>query len=168
MKLYEISTERQVFIDRYESGDIPEEAFADTLDAIDGEWSQKADDIACMVKNVLSEAEAIGAEIASLLKRKEAKSNFADRLSNYLFRQFKQCSKTKLETSRNLIQVKTNPASVMIDDERKFIEWAKANANNLLTYKEPAPNKKAIKDFLKTGAEMPHASIVQQERLTIK
>ena len=44
MKLHEIGQAYQYFLDQVEEGEIPEEAISDTLDAIEGEFKEKAED----------------------------------------------------------------------------------------------------------------------------
>ena len=50
MNLYEISADYQRFQEQVESGEIPEEAIADTLEAIEGNFDDKVDSIACIIK----------------------------------------------------------------------------------------------------------------------
>ena len=51
MKLYEISDEYNQFLQAVEDEEVPIEAVADTLEGIKGEFNEKADNIACMIKN---------------------------------------------------------------------------------------------------------------------
>ena len=55
MTLYEINQTYQEFFDKVESGEIPEEAVSDTLESLDGEFEDKADNIACYIKSLLSD-----------------------------------------------------------------------------------------------------------------
>lgn len=56
--------------------------------------------------------------------------------------------------------------AVELDDN--FVEWAQENADDLLTYKAPEPNKTAIKDRLKEGGELSHATLVERQNISIK
>ena len=168
MKLYEISETRLRFLEAIESGEIPEEAIADTLAAIDGDFDSKADDIACFIKSLLAETEALNNESAVLADRAKAKKNKADKLVEYLYQQFKLSGKSKLETSRNVLAIRKNPPSVQIVKDDDFVVWAKENNPDLLTIKDPVPNKKEIKIALQGGAELPGAELVQGEKLSIK
>lgn len=168
MKLYEISETRLRFLEAIESGEIPEEAIADTLASIDGDFDSKADDIACFIKSLLSEAQAIKTEVDTLSERAAAKKRKADKLTEYLYQQFKLSGKTKLETARNVLAIRKNPPSVQLVSDDDFVSWAKANNPDLLTTKEPVPNKKEIKIALQGGAEIPGAELVQGEKLAIK
>lgn len=167
--LYEINQTYKAFLDQIASSDIPEEAIADTLEALDGEFDDKADNIACYIKSLLSDAQAIKAEEDALAERREAKKHKADSLQNYLYQQFKLRGKDKLETPRNVLKIRKNPPSVLIDDEAAFIEWAKTqNDTDMLTIKDPAINKTAVKNALKAGTKVPHAQLVAGEKLSIK
>lgn len=168
MKLYEISETRLRFLEAIESGEIPEEAIADTLAGIDGEFDEKADDIACYIKTLLSESQAIKSEIDTLTERAATKKHKADKLTDYLFQQFKLSGKSKLETARNVLSIRKNPPSVQIENEESFVMWAKGNNADLLTFKDPTPNKKEIKIALQSGAKIPGVKLEQGEKLAIK
>ena len=77
--------------------------------------------------------------------------------------------RTKVETRRNVVKVRNNPPSVEIDNEQDFILFAQENKlDSLLNYSQPKPNKTAIKDVLKDGAELPGVRLVEGNRLDIK
>lgn len=167
--LYEINETRKSFLDQIASGEIPEEAISDTLEALDGEFNDKADDTACYIKQLLSDAQAIKTEADNLTERAAAKKHKADRLMDYLYQQFKDRGKDKLETARNILKIRKNPPSVQIDDEDAFIGWAQSSKEtNLLTIHDPTVNKTAVKNALKAGEEIPHAQLVSGEKLTLK
>ncbi|MCK9576701.1 MAG: siphovirus Gp157 family protein [Clostridia bacterium] len=169
MTLYEINQTYQEFFDKVESGEIPEEAVSDTLESLDGEFEDKADNIACYIKSLLSDAQAIKAESDALLERAKVKKAKADRLTDYLYQAFKVRGKDKLETKRNLLKIRKNPPAVQIDDESTFISWAHDwEETNFLIPREPTINKTAVKNALKAGEEIPHAKLVSGEKLTIK
>ena len=169
MTLYEINQTYQEFFDKVESGEIPEEAISDTLESLDGEFEDKADNIACYIKSLLSDAQAIKAESDALLERAKAKKAKADRLMDYLYQAFKIRKKDKLETKRNLLKIRKNPPAVQIDNEAAFISWAKGwKETNFLVPHESTVDKTAVKNALKAGEEIPHAKLVSGEKLTIK
>lgn len=169
MNLYEINQTYKAFLDQIASGDIPEEAIADTLEALDGEFDEKADNIACYIKSLLSDAQAIKAEQDALSERATAKKHKAESLQNYLYQQFKARGKDKLETPRNVLKIRKNPPAVQIDDEAAFLSYAKDHGDlSFIKIKDPEVNKTAVKDWLKGGNEYPHAQLVSGEKLTIK
>jgi hypothetical protein len=165
MTLYEIKDIYLYFLKQVEAGEVPEEAINDTLEGIEGDFEDKADNIACFIKSLNAEAKAIREEMDALSERMKSKQAKADKLTDYLFVCMNALNLKKLETTRNLLQIKLNPPSVVTDDE--FIAWAKANRDDLLAFKEPTADKTAIKAAMKFG-DIPHCSVEQKERLTIK
>ncbi len=168
MTLYEIGADLKNFMEALEAGEIPEEAIADTLDALQGEFDAKADRVACAIKNQEAEAQAIKGEIKELEKRAKAKERSALWLKEYLLCEMQAIGKNKLETPRNIIRVGKNPTSVKIEDDAKFVLWAAQHNDRLLTYSAPKPNKKAIREFLEAGEELPGAELVRGVRIAIK
>ena len=167
MRLYEIAEAYRNFIEAVENGDIPEEAIADTLESITSVLEDKADNIACLIKNMSAEAEAIKAEEAKLAERRKAKEKQVDRLKEYLSNTLLASGYTKLETARNKITFRKSE-SVAVADEAAFIEWAISNEDTYLTYKSPVINKTAIKDALKNGIELNGAYIETKQNLQSK
>ena len=84
MNLYEISVDYRRFQEQVESGEIPEEAIADTLEAIEGNFDDKVDSIACIIKSLLAEAKEIKSERDALDGRMKQKQKVADRLTKTL------------------------------------------------------------------------------------
>ena len=169
MNLYEISVDYRRFQEQVESGEIPEDAIADTLEAIEGNFDDKVDSIACIIKSLLAEAKEIKSERDALDGRMKQKQKVADRLTKTLKDQMLFSGRTKVETRRNVVKVRNNPPSVEIDNEQDFISFAQENElDSLLNYSQPKPNKTAIKDILKDGAELPGVRLVGGKRLDIK
>ena len=167
--LYEINQTYKAFLDQIASGDIPEEAIADTLEALDGEFDEKVDNIACYIKSLLSDAQAIKAEQDALSERAAAKKHKAESLQGYLYQQFKARGKDKLETPRNVLKIRKNPPAVQIDDETAFLAYAKEHGDlSFIKFTDPTINKAHVKDWLKDGHEYPHAQLVSGEKLMIK
>lgn len=167
MKLYEIAVEYQNFLEAIENGDIPEEAIIDTLESITSILEDKADNIACLIKNMSAEAEAIKVEEAKLSERRKAKEKQVDRLKEYLSTTLLASGYTKIETARNKITFRKSE-SVAVDDEAEFIKWAMGNEDAYLTYKDPTINKTAVKEALKNGIELNGVRIESKQNLQIK
>lgn len=152
MSLYQLTKEYEALYAQID--EIPEDAFADTLEGLQGEFSEKADNLACFIKSLKAEADDIKAEAAALKEREAAKRAKADRLRAYLLQQMAAVGLKKIESSRNVITVAKAPAKLVVDDG--FTRWAEEQGrNDLLTYKTPEPNKTAIKDAVRAGNEIP-------------
>ena len=168
MKLYEIATDYENLMLAIENGDIPEEALADTLESIVSLLEDKADNIACLIKNLTAEAEAIKAEEDKLKARRTAKLKRAERLTEYLSYTLQKSGHTKIETARNVIAFRKNPPSVVFDNEAAFIEWAMEHCDSLLNYGKPTVNKTAIKTAINEGLELEGVRIESKLGLQIR
>lgn len=168
MRLYEISEAYNDFLAAYENGDIEESAFADTLESIEGAFEDKAESIACLIKSLDAEVEAIKAEAAKLTDRARVKNNEAERLKAYLAQHMLATNTLKLESPRAKLTFRKSE-SVEILDELAFIADAQsAGRDDLLTYKAPTVNRTAIKKAIKAGEPVQGAALVEKQNLQIK
>ena len=168
MALYEIGQAYQYFLEQVEAGEVPEEAINDTLSGIEGDFKEKADNIACMIKNLERFIDAIKMEEKSLYTRRKSKENQVQRLKNYLMNSMLELGKPKMELTRSAITIRKSPPSIKIENIPRFIEWAQGHEESLLTYREPEPSKKQIKEYLDSGGEIPGVSMEQKQALQIK
>lgn len=175
MTLYAISQEFRKFeesldqfIDMIQDGVLEESAFDDTLEAITLSFGEKADNLACIIKNQLADIAAMKAEEIALQKRRKAKENAVERLKEYLSLAMFTVGQMKLETPRNKISFRKSE-SVQIHDEAEFIAYAQKHGyDDLLTYKDPAVNKTEVKKVLAAGVELPGAAVVTNMNIQIK
>lgn len=168
MALYEIGQAYQYFLEQVEAGEVPEEAINDTLSGIEGDFKEKADNIACMIKNLERFIDAIKMEEKSLYTRRKSKENQVQRLKNYLMNSMLELGKPKMELTRSVITIRKSPPSIKIENIPRFIEWAQGHEESLLTYRDPEPSKKQIKEYLDSGGEIPGVSVEQKQALQIK
>lgn len=168
MRLYDIAQEYKNVLLLLDDEDIDPQAVQDTLESIEGDFEEKADNIACIIKDLLSEAEALKNEAATLTTRAKKKRNSAEYLTNCLFSQMEAIGKPQIETSRNLLKVKNIPAALKIQSESEFIAWATFEHEEFLRQKSPEIDKVAVKEALKAGQEIPGVSLESGRKLTIK
>ena len=166
MKLYELTNDYLAFLEAIENDEIPEEAIADTLEAITACIEDKADSIACLLKNLDAECIAIKAEEARLAERRKAKEKSHERIKQYLSETLQRAGLDKIETARNRITFRKSE-SVEVDEEA-FIKWAEINRDDLLTYSAPKINKTEVKRALKDGIEIVGAELRIKNNIQIK
>lgn len=114
--LYEVGSNYKAFLDALEAGEIPDEAVEDTLGAIDGEFEEKIDSIACIVKQLDADATAIKAEKDKLSERQALKEHQRDRMKDYIRQAMALVGKNKIETPRNKVSIGKPAKSVVITD----------------------------------------------------
>lgn len=165
--LYELTGQYAELLSAIESGDIPEEAISDTLEALDGELDEKIDSVACIVKQLDGEATNIKAEKAALADRQSVKEHQRDRLKDYIRQAMQLAGKKKIETSRNCVSVgKAQPRPVITNldalRDREDV-WKPYD------YKETNVDKTSLKTLLQAGEQIPGAALQDgTPRLTIK
>lgn len=165
MKLYKLANEYLELMDLFENDELEIDAISDTLEAIEGEIEVKADNIACLLKELDADCEAIRAEERRLAERRRTKERAYERIKQYLSEELLRIGMAKVETARNKI---TFRKSESVDVTSDFLAWAADNRADLLTYAEPTANKTEIKKALKEGAEIVGATLVTKNNIQIK
>lgn len=158
MSIYDIDDSIMSLVDM-ETGEIEDEKRYDELQM---ERSQKIENIGLYFKNLNAEAKAIKEEEAALAQRRKAVENKAERIKSLLAYALKG---EKFESPRLRCSYR-KAKSVQVDDS--FVAWAQEHADDLLTFREPTPNRTAIKAALADGREIEHAEIVTNENLQVK
>lgn len=154
MSIYEIDESITM-----ETGEIDDEKRYDELQI---ERTQKIENIGCYYKNLVAEAKAMREEEANLAQRRKAVENKAERIKILLVYALKG---EKFESPKVRCSYR-KAKSVQVDDS--FVAWAREHADDLLTFKEPTPNRKAIKAALEDGRAIEHAEIVTNKSLQVK
>ena len=173
----------QQFLAAVDAGEIPEEAFADTLEGLEGLLADKLDDCACAYKGLIAEAKEIKAEEAALAARRKVKENEAARLASYIDHCLKDSAgegvkPEKFETARNVLSYRASEA-VDVPDVESVVKWIHSHdgvevggvtvkQNELLNFKLPDLSKTALKAALKAGLVIPGAAVKKSFNLQIK
>lgn len=160
MTLYEID---QAILDTIdlETGEILDAA---RLDELQMERTAKLEGVACWVKNLEAEADAIEKEKKALMQREKAARNKAESLKRWLAEALQG---EKLTTAKAAVSFRKSEA-VEFANQDLFVVWASEAHNDLLTYKSPEPNKTVIKQMLKAGGALPGVQLVERQNISIK
>ena len=141
MTIYEIDKEILNCIDP-ETGEIID---IDKLNELELERDAKIENVACWIKELKAEAEAIKTEKQTLAERQKVAENKAESLKKWLAYALQG---EKFKTAKCSVSFRKTE-SVEVTDEG--LSNLMKEHDELLTYKAPEPNKKAIKDALKDG-----------------
>lgn len=168
MTLYELSEQYQNLLAMMD--EIPEDAFADTMEALEGEIEEKIDGIVSVIKVLTAEEEAILKEKEALDARAKAKERHVERLKGYLKSYMTMTGRTKVETARNVISIAPSTPKVILDEA--FVKWAveSKRIDLLKPLAEPKfeADKAAIKKAIQDGADIPFAQLEQSTALRYK
>lgn len=144
-------------------------AWFDTLEGMETEFTAKAENIGVYLKQLKSEKEAIDEEVKSLRKRSAAKERQLDSLKDYLIHCMDEMKIAKIDQPRAKISIRNNAESAQIPDENAFITWAQThNRDDLLTYHKPDIKKSAVKEAIKSGDELPGATVGRTRSVMVR
>ena len=158
MNIYEIDNAMMSLIDE-ETGEIKDFSAFEELQM---QREEKIENVALWYKNLVAESKAIREEEKALAERRKSLENKAENLKNFINRTLQG---NKFATPKVAISYRKSPA-VEVDDE--FIDYAMKNNSDLLTYKQPEPNKTAIKEMLQGAFDIPHAKLTVRNNMSIK
>ena len=158
MKLYEIDNAILDCID-LETGEVID---TEKLDALQIERDAKIENVACWIKDLRAENEAIKSEKQKLDGRRKVNENKIESLMGWLNYAL---NGTKFKTGKCAISFR-NTESVEVTEEG--LEALMKEHDELLTYKAPEPNKTAIKQALKDGLTVAGVELVRNTNVIIK
>lgn len=157
MTLYNITAKlEQAYYDSIdpETGEILDSTEFDSLQMAK---EDKVDQIGCLIKNLNAEAAAIKAEKDALAKRQRSAENNAEKLKRYL--------------ADNLQGESFKSARVAISWRRsESVEIADLAfvPTEFLKFKDPEPDKTALKKAIKAGQEFEGVALVEHQNIQIK
>lgn len=167
MKLYELANDYRALMNAIDNDELPEEAVTDTLEAITGEIEVKADEIACVLKNINADIAAFKAEETRLAERRKSKERLYEKIKAYLSEELQKANVSSVDTARNKITFRKSE-SVHIADEGAFLSWAIVNRDDLIKFGDPSPNRTAIKKALKDGNVIDGVSLRENQNIQLK
>jgi len=133
--------------------DLPAQALADTLEALEGEFNEKAVALVHALINTDSDVSAIDIEIKRLQGRKQIIQNGQKRLKDYLRENMEVCEIKKIDCPFFSITLAAGRSIAVITDES-------ALPDDLVRVKTSiTPDKLNILKALKAGDEVPGAHI---------
>ena len=159
MTIYEIDQAIMECVD-LETGEIID---TEQLDKLQMEREKKLENVACWIKDLKAEAEALKNEKQALAERQRVAENKANSLKKYLAYAL---DGKKFSTAKCAVSFRTTE-SVEVTTEG-LENLMRDGKDDLLTYKTPEPNKTAIKQAIKDGLNVAGVQLVQNTSTIIK
>lgn len=160
--LYEITGDYLRLLEMLEEDEnLDPQAFADTLEGIEGEFEIKADGYARVLKELTSEAGKYDVEIQRMTARRDSLNNRSKMLKQHLYESMKATGKLKFRTDLFSFGIQKNgglqPVEIVPD------------VTVPLEYCRVEPDNTKIREALKNGAELPFAVLKERgEHLSIR
>lgn len=164
MNIFDLSEQYVKFAAVAEDKELPPEAVADTFEALDGEFDDKADNLACIIKELTAAAKDIKEQEDALKARRRAKENAAERIKSLLSMSMQRIGRERIDTARNLITFRKS-TGLRIEDEDDFVQRHRDLCKVETVVTIP---KKEITDRLKAGEEISGATLETRQNLQIK
>lgn len=166
MTLFEVSQEySQALTELYEmnqDGLLDEQSFLDTMEALEGELTEKAKRVGAYIRNTQAMALQIKQAEADMAKRRKSLENHAKSLADYLLRNMLDSGISEINSPWFDLKVKKTPAAVIVTDETEI-------PMDYMTVKTTtAPNKAALKKAIQEGLEIKGVELRPGNRLEIK
>lgn len=160
--LYEISTD---FLKALDGLEVDEETGEiknfDAVESLNAQFEEKADSVACYIKNLAAFADDLKAEEDTLSARRKSAERRIDSMKKYLTSCLESVGKDKVETVRARISFRKS-VQVQIDDEKAL------PADYVTTTVTTKPDKTAIKKAIQAGQDVTGASLVENRNIQIK
>lgn len=161
LNIYEINQAILDLVDP-ETGEIMD---GEAFDRLQMERETKLENVACWIKNLVSEGAALRAEEVNLAERRKMVERKVERLKKYLADaldgekfQTPKCAVTFRKTSK-----------VEVTDARSVATWCEDNGlGDLVAYAAPSVSKTDLAKLLKAGAEIPGAEMAEGLSMGVK
>jgi hypothetical protein len=160
--IYQIQSEYQLLINQVidADGELTSEVM-EALQINEQQLQSKAIDYSYVIKQLDSDCEQIDAELKRLQQLKKVRTNLAERLKDTISNAMNLYEVEKIETPLIKLSFR-NSESVEITNEKQL------DACFIVTKTVSTPDKKAIKDAIKSGAFVEGATISYNKNLQIK
>jgi len=157
-QLYKLTDEISKLQEAFDNGDIPKNALADTMEAIEGEFDDKANAIMALVRNQNSDIAAIKDEIKRLTDRAKVLQNQQDSVKEYLRFNMQESGIDKISCPLFTLTLRKPVKVVIIDDVEALPD------KYVVVKTTEAPDKKLILSDLKAGEVIDGAHIADGNR----
>lgn len=157
--LYELTGNYVTLMDMLDDPDVDPITLMDTLDAVEGELDEKAENYGRIIRNLEAEAKALKEEVDRLSRRKKTIDNNIDSLKKRLQMAMELTNRPKIDTPLFKFYIQKNAPSVVVD-----LDDLQDMPMEYLTYHEPTVNKTALKDALKAGLDLTGIAHLEQSQ----
>ena len=161
MTLYELTGQYRELLDMAECGDVDPDVLRDTLEAVGGEIEDKAENYACIIKQLEADAVALKTEEDRMAARRKSIENNIKNMKQTLQNVMYATGKTKFKSNLFSFWIQKNPSSLFIADMDRVPE-------RFMIPQPDLPDNTAIREYLKEHGDQSWAQLQQGESLRIR
>lgn len=145
MRLYELTEQWDTVFNMMEDGETDDQVIFDTLESIEGEIEDKADNYARMIRNLQASVDVLKAEEERLYQRRKSTENHIQRLKDNLQANLEFIGKTKFKTNLFSFSVAKNGGKQPLSITDNLDEIP----GKYLIPQPPKVNNDAVRELLK-------------------
>lgn len=163
--LYELKEEHEALMNMLYDEEVDEQTVLNTLEGIEGEIEEKADDYAKIMRLLSADTEALKKEEERLKRRRETLENNIDRMKRRLYETMKETGRIKFKTQLFSFSIGKNGGKQPLKLDVADVTEIPAE---YLIPQPPKPDNDAIREALKEQ-KLPWAHLEPRgEHLTIR
>ena len=169
MKLFDLTKNYNTLLEMLDNEGLEQQAIIDTLESIEGDITDKAENIAKMIRTIEHQEESLREEEIRLSARRKGYESHRHSMRGYLESQMLQMGKDKIKSTLFTIYIGNNPPSVNIYDEVAFKADLDIDLVDKLYIPQPAKlDKRELLEMLKTGTKFFGVTLEQGRSLKIR
>lgn len=166
MQLYKIASEYAQALEALEQmEDVTPEMIEDSLANMKDDLTGKILNVAAYVKKLDQDMDTVKSYILAMEVRYERLYKTRNKLTDYLKKNMELANVKKVQGLEFDIWIRNNPVRVEIEDLSKLLIESSEYVKEEIKY---TPDKKAIKEAIERGIEVPGARLEQTTSLVIK
>lgn len=159
MTLYDLTAEMLDLSELLTSGDIDEQAYADTLESLQFDTEQKLEGYAKLIRSMEAEADAYKAEADRFAAKRKARENAAARLKERIAVHLSSTGQTKAPAGLFSWSLRTSKAVAITDESELPMSVLRVKSE---------PDKTKIRELLDAGEKVPGAALEERYSAVLK
>jgi len=159
--LYELAAQYRQDLEHLQNADLDEQQAAELLEALQGNIQEKAKNVAMVIRNMETTADAIAEAEKAMYARRKSLERKIEWMKTYLLQNMEATGITKIESPYFLISLRNNAESLSVEPDAEIpAEY----------WKQPDPvlDKINLKKDIQLGVVVPGCSLIRKKSVTIK
>jgi uncharacterized secreted protein with C-terminal beta-propeller domain len=159
--LYELAAQYQHDLEYIQNSDLDEQQALELLETMQGAIQDKAKNVAMVIRNMETTAEAIKAAEDEMASRRKSIERKMEWMKNYLLQNMERTGITKIESPYFVISLRDNPESLIVESDAEVPDEY---------WKVPAPilDKAGLKKDIQLGLIVPGCRLERKKSIRIK
>ena len=159
--LYELAAQYQRDLEYIQNSDLDEQQAAELLETMQGTIQDKAKNVAMVIRNMETTAEAIEAAEKEMASRRKSIERKIEWMKNYLLQNMERTGISKIESPYFVISLRDNPESLIVESDANIPDeyWRKP---------DPVLDKAGLKKDIQLGLIVPGCRLERKKSVRIK